>query len=93
MAIHIAAWRLQTAVVRLLIHRGSPADMPDDNGRTPLALAVRASVDSYWTEMRTPDLIRALLDAGASLAGVPFPSGYVEADDLLRLKGASSSSP
>jgi ankyrin repeat protein len=84
LAIHVAAWRGQSAVVRLLLERGSPVDLPDANGRTPLALAVRACVDSYWTELRTPDSVRALLEAGASADRVPFPSGYVEVDDLLR---------
>lgn len=84
LAIHVAAWRAQHAVVRLLIDRGSPIDVPDGNGRTPLALAVRACVDSYWAERRSPESVRALLDAGASVKGVAFPSGYAEVDDLLR---------
>jgi len=83
MAIHVAAWLGRPATVRLLIDRGSPVDVPDGAGRTPLALAVRACVDSYWTERRSPDSVRALLDAGASTAGVLFPSGYAEVDELL----------
>ena len=79
--------RAQHAVVRLLIERGSPVDVPDAKGRTPLALAVKACVDSYLAEMRSPDSVDALLRAGASLAGVPFPSGYAEVDDLLRRHG------
>jgi ankyrin repeat protein len=84
LALHVAAWRLQHAVVKLLIERGSPVDVPNAHGHTPLFLCVRASVDSYWTEMRSPDSVRALLGAGASVSGIPFPSGYTEADDLLR---------
>jgi ankyrin repeat protein len=84
LAIHVAAWRGQSAVVRLLLERGSPVDVPDANGRTPLALAVRACVDSYWAEMRSPEAVRALLAAGASAEGVAFPSGYAEVDELLR---------
>jgi ankyrin repeat protein len=84
LAIHVAAWRLQHAVVKLLIERGSPVDTPDARGRTPLALAVRACVDSYWTEMRSPASVEALLNAGASVKGVQFPSGYAEVDALLR---------
>jgi ankyrin repeat protein len=83
MAIHVAAWRARPATVRLLIDRGSPVDVPDGKGRTPLALAVRACVDSYWSERRSPDSVRALLDAGASVASVSFPSGYAEVDELL----------
>jgi ankyrin repeat protein len=41
LALHVAAWRANPATVRLLIERGSPIDVPDGKGRTPLALAVR----------------------------------------------------
>ncbi len=87
LAIHVAAWRACTPVVKLLIERGSPVDAPDANGMTPLALAVKACVDSYWTEYRSPASARALLEAGASVEGVPYPSGYAELDDLLRAHG------
>ena len=83
-ALHVAAWRASHATVRLLIERGSPIDVQDGQGRTPLALAVRACVDSYWTGRRTPASVRALLEAGASMKGVAFPSGYAEVDELLR---------
>ena len=90
LAIHVAAWRAQPAVVTLLLERGSPVDRPDPKGRTPLALAIKACVDSYWTYRRTPESVEALLRAGASVhgAGVRFPSGYAEVDDLLRRYGA-----
>jgi ankyrin repeat protein len=84
LAIHVAAWRANHATLRLLIDRGSPIDRPDGQGRTPLALAVRACVDSYWMRRRSPDSVKALLDAGASAKGVGFPSGYAEVDELLR---------
>ena len=87
LAIHVAAWRARPEVVRLLLARGSPVDVPDANGRTPLALAVRACVDSYWTEMRSPESVKALLDAGASVQGIQYPSGYTAVDDLLRQHG------
>jgi ankyrin repeat protein len=83
MALHIAAWRAHPATVRLLLDRGSPVDAQDGNGNTPLALAVRACVDSYWKERRSPESVRALLDAGASVHGVAYPSGYAEVDALL----------
>jgi len=83
-ALHVAAWRARHAIVRLLIRRGAPVDARDAAGRTPLALAVRACVDSYWTERRSPESVQALLGAGASVGGVLFPSGYVEVDELLR---------
>lgn len=35
LAIHVAAWRCNPAIVKLLIKRGSPVDAPDVKGRTP----------------------------------------------------------
>jgi ankyrin repeat protein len=83
-ALHVAAWRAQHATVRLLIARGAPIDVPDGQGRTPLVQAVRACVDSYWAARRSPESVDALLRAGASANAVKYPSGYEEADDLLR---------
>lgn len=84
LAIHVAAWRARHATVKLLIERGSPIDVPDTNGRTPVALAVRACVASYWTDRRTPESVEALLQAGASVEGIVFPSGYAEVDRVLK---------
>ena len=84
LAIHVAAWRARPAVVKLLLERGAPVDVPDPRGRTPLTLAVRACVDSYWTERCSLDSVRMLLGAGATTEGVPFPSGHGGIDDLLR---------
>jgi ankyrin repeat protein len=83
MALHVAAWRARHETVRFLIERGAPVDAPDGKGRTPLALAVRACVDSYWAHRRSPDSVRALLGAGASVAGIHVPSGYALVDELL----------
>jgi ankyrin repeat protein len=83
-ALHVAAWHAWPDVVKELIARGAPVNATDGNGRTALALAVKACVESYWTERRTPESVRALLDAGASVAGVDVPSGYEEVDALLR---------
>ena len=88
-ALHVAAWRAYPRIVRLLIQREAPADVPDGKGRTPLALAVKACVDSYWTERRSPESVRALLDAGAKVEGIAYPSGYAEVDQLLRAHGAT----
>jgi ankyrin repeat protein len=82
-ALHVAAWRARHETVRFLIERGARVDARDARGRTPLMLAVKACVDSYWTALRSPASVSALLDAGASTDGVPFPSGYAEVDTLL----------
>ena len=82
-ALHVAAWRARHATVRLLIERGAAVDARDEHGRTPLALAVRACVDSHWAGRRSPESVRALLAAGASRAGVVVPCGYPVVDELL----------
>lgn len=91
MAIHAAAWRAAHSAVRLLIERGSPVNEPDGKGRAPLALAVNACVDSYWTAYRSPESVGALLGAGATVAGVTYPCGYQEVDVLLAKYGATPS--
>jgi ankyrin repeat protein len=83
-ALHVAAWRASHDTVRFLISRNAPVNVVDDRGRTPLALAVRACVDSYWASRRSPESVKALLDAGASTAGVSVPTGYADIDVLLR---------
>ncbi len=87
-ALHVAAWKGVASTVKLLIARGAPVDAKDGKGRTPLALAVKACVDSYWTERRNPDTVAALLAAGASVAGVRYPCGCADVDALLGGAGA-----
>ena len=72
---HVAAWRAWPEVVKELIARGAPVNANDGQGRTALQLAVKACVDSYWTDRRSPDSVRALLEAGASTAGIELPTG------------------
>ena len=83
-ALHVAAWQLRADLVQLLLERGAPANDRDGKGRTALMLAVKACVDSYWQDRRTPEPTRLLLAAGAMLDGVPYPSGYQAVDELLR---------
>jgi ankyrin repeat protein len=92
-ALHVAAWRARHDTVRLLLERGAAVHARDAQGRTPVALAVRAAVDSYWTHLRSPESVRLLLAAGASLEGVAYPCGYEPIDALLRLASARSGPP
>jgi ankyrin repeat protein len=87
-ALHVAAWKAWHEVVRLLIECGAPVSQLDGKGHTALALAVKACVESYWTNRRTPESVKALLQAKASVAGVKYPCGYAEVDELLRRSGA-----
>ncbi len=89
-ALHVAAWRARHATVKLLIESHAPVDALDGKGRTALALAVRACVDSYWTQRRSPESVEALLRAGASIEGVDSPSGYAEVDELLLRYGGAT---
>ena len=83
-ALHVAAWRAWPEVVKELIARGAPVNTIDAQGRTALQLAVKACVDSYWTERRSPDSVRMLLEAGASTEGIEVPTGYDEVDKLFQ---------
>lgn len=82
-ALHIAAWRARHETVALLLDRGAGANVQDADGHTPLHFAVQACVNSYWADRRRPDSVARLLAAGASVAGIPYPSGYAEVDALL----------
>jgi ankyrin repeat protein len=87
-ALHVAAWRGWPAAVKELIARGANLNARDAKGRTPLQLAVKACVDSYWKRRRSPEWIEPLLAAGASAAQIEVPTGYDEADALLRKYGS-----
>ncbi len=82
-ALHVAAWKGHSSVVEMLVARGANVNARDGAGRTPLMLAVKACVDSYWTNRRTPDSVRILLGAGATKEEVVVPCGYDEVDALL----------
>jgi ankyrin repeat protein len=89
-ALHVAAWKAWPKTVKLLIERGAAINALDAKGRTALMLAVKACVDSYWTNRRSPESVEALLKAGASISGVDFPSGYDEVDALLQQYASNS---
>jgi ankyrin repeat protein len=83
-ALHVAAWRANPDVARLLIERGAPVEARDGEGCRAMQLAVRACTASYWTNRRSPEWVEPLLAAGASVEGIELPTGYEEADALIR---------
>lgn len=83
-ALHVAAWKAMHGAVQLLVEKGANINAKDGNGRTPLMLAVLACTDSYWTYRRKTTSIESLLRAGASKEGIQLPTGYEEADTLLK---------
>lgn len=87
-ALHDAAWRARHDTVQLLLSHGANANALDSHRRSPLMLAVLANVESYWTDNPSPASVAALLDAGASVDGVRYPSGYAPVDALLKAHGA-----
>ncbi len=89
-ALHVAAWKAWPKTVKLLIERGANVNAQDAKGRTPLMLAVKACVDSHWTNRRSPESVEALLKAGASISGIEFPCGYDEVDALLQQYASNS---
>jgi ankyrin repeat protein len=89
-ALHVAAWKAWPKTVKLLIERGAPVNAVDAKNRTPLMLAVKACVDSYWTNRRSPESVEALLRAGASVSDIDFSCGYAEVDALLQQYASNS---
>lgn len=83
-ALHMAAWRAQHSTVQLLLKRGAAVNEKDADGRTALMLAVLAATDSYWTHRRSPGSVKALLEVGAVIEGVKYPTGYDKIDELLQ---------
>ncbi len=83
-ALHVAAWRARPATVKLLIAHETLINALDGEGHTALQLAIRAATDSPWKDRRSTESIEALLQAGASTTNIVLPTGYPEADELLR---------
>ena len=82
-ALHVAAWRMSNDTLDVLIGSGADVNAKNARAETPLMLAVKACIASYWKERRSPRAVKALLAAGAKRDGVSIPSGYAAIDELL----------
>ena len=72
-ALHVAAWKGWPAVVTLLLARGAAVNVVDGKGRSPLALAVKACVDSVLERSPHARLGRGPASRRRVNAGVAFP--------------------
>jgi ankyrin repeat protein len=83
--IHAASWHLLPKAMKALIEHGADVNaVGPEHGATPLMLFALGCTDSYWTEMRSLDGAKLLLDAGADPTKVKLPTGYDELDALIR---------
>jgi ankyrin repeat protein len=83
-AIHVASWFLLPEAIATLIAHGADVNAPrPGDGATPLALVARGCTASYWTDRRSVEPARLLLDAGADPRRVTRPTGYDDLDALL----------
>ncbi len=85
-ALHWAANRGQLAVVRLLLQHRTPLETRNMYGGTVLSATVWAAFHEPRAEHL--QIIEALLDAGARVDAVEYPTGKPQLDELLRRHGA-----
>lgn len=89
-AFHWAANRGQLEIVRLLIRYQAPLETRNSYGGTVLGGTVWAAV--HEPKPAHPEIVEALLAAGANVRGAEFPSGDAGIDKTLRRHGAIPSS-
>lgn len=86
-ALHWAANRGQLEAVRLLVRCKAPLEMRSMYGGTVLGTAVWAAINESKSDHL--QIIEDLLDAGARLDQVDYPTGNSQIDALFRRHGAS----
>lgn len=85
-AFHWAADRGQLDVVRLLLQRGVPLELRNMYGGTVLGGTVWSAL--HETRPHHLAIVEALLQAGARVDAVDYPTGHADLDALLRGYGA-----
>ena len=87
-AFHWAADRGQLDVVRVLIQRQVPLEVRNSYGGTVLGGTVWSALQRIRPQHLA--IIEALLQAGARLDAVGYPTGRADLDELLRSYGAGN---
>lgn len=85
-AFHWAANRGQLEVVSLLIQWKAPLQVRNMYGGTVLGTTVHAAI--HETKPKHPEILEALIKAGANIAEAGYPTGNQPLDELLRRHGA-----
>jgi hypothetical protein len=88
-AFHWAANRGQLETVRLLVRHQALLETRNSYGGTVLGGTVWAAV--HEPKPTHPEILKALLDAGANVREAELPSGDACIDEILRLHGTTSS--
>ncbi len=81
-AFHWAANRGQLEMVKLLLRHHAPLEVRNSYGGTVLAGTVWAAV--HEAKPAHPEIVEALLAAGANVREAEFPSGDARIDDILQ---------
>ncbi len=81
-ALHWAANRGQLAAVRLLLRHGAPLERRNRHGTTVLGTAVWSAINEPRGEQLS--IIERLIDEGARLDAIRYPTGHQAVDAILR---------
>ena len=85
-AFHWAANRGQLEIVKLLIRHHAPLESRNSHGGTVLGGTIWAAM--HETKATHPEIVEALLEAGAKVGEAEFPSGDSQIDAIFRRYGA-----
>ena len=91
--LHWAAANGHLEVVRLLTERGPPLEARNRWGGTVLASTLYSALQPQANAADYAAAIELLLEAGADLGAVMYPTGNDLVDELLRRHGARGGEP